>query len=139
MSSHPASPSSLRRDFPSPAVAVFGGGVLGSAARLGIGELIPPSVGEFPLAVLTVNLVGSFLLGLLISRRELSTGSRRWSVQFWGIGVLGSFTTFSAFSLDLFSLLDAGQFGSALAYLALSLVGGLAAALGGLRLGGDGA
>lgn len=90
----------------------------------------------FPASVLAVNLIGSFLLGYLVSLRERTAAGRRWSVQFWGIGVLGSFTTFSAFSLDLILLVEAGRVWLALAYLLASLVGGLASALFGLRVGG---
>lgn len=81
-----------------------------------------------------MNLVGSFLLGFYLTRRERAV-SRRGSLQFWAIGLLGSFTTFSAFSVDLVHLLDAGRAGAAGTYLVVSLLGGLLATIGGLRVG----
>jgi CrcB protein len=114
--------------------AVFAGGLVGSALRVGIGMLVPTERGAFPTAVLAVNIVGSFLLGLYLARRERSVGAR-WSVQFWAIGSLGSFTTFSAFSLDVLHLLEEGRPSIAAGYVAASTVGGLAAALIGQRTG----
>lgn len=137
MSSHPRQLSHRRRESLWPLAVVLGGGVVGSAGRAAIGELLPHRADGFPLSVLTVNLVGGFLLGYLVSRLERAATHRRWSVHFWGIGVLGSFTTFSAFSLDVVQLLEADRIGLAFAYLTASIVGGLAAALVGLRLGGD--
>lgn len=90
--------------------------------------------GDFPFSVVTVNLVGSFVLGLYLARREWAVDGRG-SLQFWAIGLLGSFTTFSAFSLDLVLLIDAGRAGEAGAYLLVSLFGGLMAAIGGQRVG----
>lgn len=136
MSSHPRPPSHPLRDPLWALAAVLGGGVLGSSARAGIGELLSDPVDGFPSSILAVNLLGSFLLGYLVSRRERSSADRRWSVQFWGIGALGSFTTFSAFSLDLVRLVEAERIGLALVYLLASICGGLASALLGLRLGG---
>lgn len=115
------------------AAQVASGGVIGSAAR-GIVELLTPTAGGFPVGVLTVNLVGSFLLGFYLARRERSVDGPA-SVRFWAIGVLGSFTTFSAFSLDLLLLLQAGRIVATSMYLLTSVVGGLALALTGHRTG----
>jgi CrcB protein len=81
-----------------------------------------------------VNLSGSFLLGLYLVRRE-QAATPRWSLPFWALGMLGSFTTFSAFSLEVTALVGDGRALTAAAYLAASTVGGLAAALVGLRVG----
>jgi CrcB protein len=115
-------------------VAVLGGGLIGSAARVGVGSWLPTPPGQFPTAIFVVNIIGSFLLGLYLARRERAA-SARWSLQFWAIGVLGSFTTFSAFSLDVFRLLNEGQGLTALGYVLSSAVGGLAVALLGQRVG----
>ena len=96
--------------------------------------LIPTAEGGFPVGVLTVNLVGSFLLGFYLARRERSVEGPV-AVRFWAIGVLGSFTTFSAFSLDLLVLLQAGRIVATSTYLLASVVGGLALALTGQRTG----
>ncbi len=113
---------------------VASGGVIGSAARGIVEWLIPTFEGGFPVAVLAVNLVGSFLLGLYLARRERSVEGPA-TVRFWAIGVLGSFTTFSAFSLDLLVLLQAGRVVASVGYLLGSVLGGLALALTGHRMG----
>jgi fluoride exporter len=110
------------------------GGVVGSSARVAVGEMIPTGESGFPTAVLVVNLVGALLLGLFLARRERST-SRPNSLRFWAIGVLGSFTTFSTFTVDLVRLTDAGHLPTAAIYLGASIVGGLLAAMVGLRVG----
>lgn len=118
-----------------PAVAqVASGGLIGSAARGIVEWLIPTVEGAFPVGVLAVNLVGSFLLGLYLARRERSVNGPA-TVRFWAIGVLGSFTTFSAFSLDLLVLLQAGRVVGSSGYLLGSVLGGLALALTGHRMG----
>ena len=115
-------------------VAVLGGGLVGSAARSGVGHYLPAEAGGFPVATLVVNLTGSLLLGSYLARREQSTTSR-WSLQFWAIGVFGSFTTFSAFSLDVVDLLQADRPLMAGGYVTASIVGGLGLALLGQRVG----
>ncbi|HSL25505.1 MAG TPA: CrcB family protein [Acidimicrobiia bacterium] len=110
------------------------GGLVGSAVRSGIGLWLPTPRGGFPTADLVVNLAGSFLLGLYLARRERSVGAR-WALPFWAIGVLGSFTTFSAFSLDAVRLLVDGRPWIAAGYVAASIIGGLTAALTGQRAG----
>jgi len=117
-----------------PAAAVFAGGLFGSAARTGIGYWSPTSPGGFPFAILATNLVGSLLLGFYLARREQGV-SARWSLQFWGIGMLGSFTTFSAFSLDVVHLVQDQRTLTAVLYVFASLVGGLGLALVGERTG----
>lgn len=118
-----------------PAVTqVAAGGLIGSAAR-GIVEMAIPTVdGAFPTAVLTVNLVGSFLLGLYLARRERSVEGPA-TLRFWAIGLFGSFTTFSAFSLDLLVLFQEGRIVASSIYLLASLGGGLTLALTGHRMG----
>jgi fluoride exporter len=96
--------------------------------------MIPATNDGFPVAVVVVNLLGSFLLGLFLARREGTIGGPT-SLQFWAIGVLGSFTTFSAFSMDLVELVAAGRVFASLWYVSLSLLGGLALARFGRRIG----
>jgi len=117
-----------------PWMAVLAGGLVGSAARAGIGLVLPTTPGAFPVATLMVNLIGSLCLGVYLARRERAA-TVRWSLQFWAIGVLGSFTTFSAFSVDVVYLLDANRPIPALGYVAASIMGGLLLALTGQRLG----
>lgn len=111
---------------------VAAGGALGSLARYAVGVALPHEPGGFPWATLVVNVVGSFLLGVL-TVLVLSTWSRRPLAQpFLGVGVLGGFTTFSAYSLELRDLLAADRPVLALLYAALTLAAGLGAAALGL-------
>ncbi|WP_298430549.1 fluoride efflux transporter CrcB [uncultured Jannaschia sp.] len=101
------------------------GGALGAAARYIVGaQLMRPG---FPVAVLAVNVVGSFLMGLLVvwlGRRGLT----EWQ-PFLLTGLLGGFTTFSAFSLETVTLFERGEVAQAAGYVAASVglsVGALA-------------
>lgn len=108
---------------------VFVGGSIGTAARLAIG-LLMPDVGGVPLATIVVNVLGSLLIGVLAARLPGATELR----LLLGTGVLGGFTTYSAFMTGTVALWgDAPVL--AFAYAAASLVLGLAAAAAGLRLG----
>jgi CrcB protein len=117
-----------------PWLAVVVGGLIGSMARLGVAELVGGATGEFPWTALVVNLSGSFLLGLYLARRERAVATES-SIPFWAIGVLGSFTTFSAFSLDVVNLIEEGRGLVAAGYVAASVMGGLTVALLGERVG----
>jgi fluoride exporter len=101
------------------------GGALGSLARYGVSRLWPATPGGFPVPTLTVNLIGSFAIGLLymwvLARGGLGTDNAR---LFWMVGVLGGFTTYSAFALET-NLLGFSVAG--IAYVFVTLVGCLAA------------
>jgi CrcB protein len=115
-----------------PMLAVSLGGAVGAVARYGVAELVDRSrPGAFPWDTLAVNLIGSFLLGLLLAL--LGGPARRSTARLlFGTGMLGAFTTFSTFSLDTVNLLrnDAGF--TAIIYVTTSLAGGLALALAGV-------
>jgi len=96
--------------------------------------MFPVEPGRFPAATLLVNIVGSLLLGLYLARRQRAI-TRRWSLYLWAIGALGSFTTFSTFSVEVFRLVDLGEFPLAASYVVASIFLGLSAALLGQRLG----
>ncbi|MGD9783986.1 MAG: fluoride efflux transporter CrcB [Hyphomicrobiaceae bacterium] len=99
------------------------GGACGAGARhlvnVGIGRLLGTG---FPWATLTVNVVGSFLMGVLIEALMLRLGGSAELRTFLGTGVLGGFTTFSAFSLDVSVLMSRGETGTALLYVVGSVV-----------------
>jgi CrcB protein len=120
--------------FVRPWNAVLAGGLIGSAARLVVSAAVAPPLTGFPTATLIINLTGSLLLGFYMARRQHRL-SGRFSVQFWGIGVFGSFTTFSAFSVELAQLVAHGEAVLATGYVAGSVVGGLVVALVGQRIG----
>lgn len=105
------------------------GGSVGTAARLAVG-LGLPDAGGFPTATLVVNVLGSLAIGILAARIPQTTDAR----VLLGTGVLGGFTTYSAFMTGTLALwVDAPLL--AVAYAVGSLVLGLAAAALGLRLG----
>jgi len=105
------------------------GGMVGTAARLGLG-LVVPDAGGFPVAVLLANVLGAVLIGVLAARLPSSTDLR----LALGTGALGGFTTYSAFMTGTVELwADAPVL--AAAYAIGSLVLGLAGAALGLRFG----
>jgi CrcB protein len=112
---------------------VVAGGVIGTAARLGLGLALPAStgsgIGAVPWATLIANVVGAFLIGVLAARLP---GSRAVRV-FLGTGVLGGFTTYSAFAVGTVTLWQAQPLLSA-GYAVVSIVLGIAAAAFGLDL-----
>jgi fluoride exporter len=105
------------------------GGAIGASLRHLIGGLMTRHLGNaFPWGTLTCNVVGSFAMGLavmlLVRRLDPSLDHL---APFVMTGVLGGFTTFSAFSLETFLLIERGEIGLALAYVGVSVVSGLAA------------
>lgn len=84
-----------------------------------------------PWVTVAINVVGSFLLGVLVTAHGLS-GELRTAL---GVGFLGGFTTFSTFSVQVVLDVDAGEPGRALLYVAASLTLGIAAAAAGYVLG----
>lgn len=103
------------------------GGALGASARYltGVGVARAFGVGGFPLGVLTVNVIGSFLMGVFVvlaAQRGLTHLG-----PFVMTGILGGFTTFSAFSLETVTLIERGQTGQAALYVGLSVAGSVGA------------
>jgi len=102
---------------------VGAGGAIGAMARFGVTSLVGrlwPS--GFPLATLIVNIVGSFAMGLLIG--WLARTLPPWQNEarlFIAVGLLGGFTTFSAFSLDTITLIERGAVAQAALYVLLSV------------------
>lgn len=112
-------------------LAVLAGGLVGTALRLGADAVLPHE--RFPVSTLVVNVIGAFVLGVLVAR--VWDRSPSWLRAGLGAGLLGSLTTFSAVAVSVVSLTAEGEWMPALAYLALSVLLGLAAAALGLRLG----
>ncbi|MFC7052681.1 fluoride efflux transporter CrcB [Hansschlegelia quercus] len=118
-----------------PALLVALGGALGSVTRYFVNVATARAFGlGFPWGTLTVNVVGGFVMGLLAALLALKGGSNELRV-FLLTGVLGGFTTFSAFSLDAVTLWERGEAGLAGAYVAASIGVSIAALIGGLALG----
>ena len=114
------------------------GGALGSMARHGVGMAIARTTpaGVSPYATMTVNLAGCLAIGVLAGlvashRLVIGTGTR----AFVFAGVLGGFTTFSAFGLDTFTLAHGGRAGVAAANVAIQVAAGLALVAAGYAVG----
>ena len=108
------------------------GGAIGAMLRYGIGVLAAHlNLVQFPVATVVVNTLGSFIIGVcyiwVFERADLGEQFRLFAM----VGVLGGFTTFSAFSLDTLLLLEQGHYTQAIAYVVLTMV----LALSGVILG----
>ncbi|MEB8387574.1 fluoride efflux transporter CrcB [Rhodobacteraceae bacterium KMM 6894] len=96
------------------------GGAIGACLRFGVGQvLVREGHTGLPVAVLTVNVLGSFAMGLF-AMWSFHRGHEALNL-FVMTGILGGFTTFSAFSLEAFTLIERGQIALAGAYVALSV------------------
>ncbi len=115
---------------------VGAGGALGAMGRYGTGVLITRFWGVmFPFGTLFVNITGSLLMGLLIG--ALARFTPVWQADarlFVAVGILGGFTTFSAFSLDVVTLVQRGATVQAVMYMTVSVVVSVLALLVGLML-----
>ena len=113
-------------------IIVMLGGALGAGARHLVGSYALARFGPgFPWGTLIVNLVGGLLMGLFAGWLVRSGGSEA-SRLFFAVGILGGFTTFSAFSLETFLMIERSQYGVAAAYVGTSVVGSVALLLLGL-------
>jgi fluoride exporter len=110
--------------------AIFAGGFVGALARAELVEALPFHVGRWPWATFTVNLVGAFLLGYLVTRLQERLPVSAYRRPLLGTGLCGALTTFSTMQVELLKMLDADELGTALAYALLSIgVGFLAVAV----------
>lgn len=119
------------------ALLVFLGGGLGSLARFGVNLLAARLVGTaYPFGTFAINVAGSLLMGIVVGvlavRPDLPAELR----LFLATGVLGGFTTFSAFSLETATLIGRGETGAAALYAAGSVLVAVPALFAGLWLGG---
>ena len=111
------------------------GGAIGSAARYGAGVLWPHDPSQIAWSTFAVNVVGGFLLGLLMVFVGDVWPPHRYVRPFLGVGVLGGFTTFSTYMLDTHAIFVAGRPSVALLYLLGTLVVGLVAVWLGIAVG----
>ncbi|AKT52915.1 membrane protein [Arsenicicoccus sp. oral taxon 190] len=118
------------------AALVAAGGAVGAATREALVLAFPAD--GIDTAVLAINVVGAFLLGLLLERLLLAgpdRGPRRAARLLLGTGVLGGFTTYSTLALDVVRLLQRGDAGMAIAYGLATVLLGAVASLAGIRCG----
>lgn len=105
------------------------GGGIGAFFRAALSDLFKKYFStSFPFATFTINIIGSFLLGLLIGLNAGSIGR-----LLFGTGILGGFTTFSTFNYEAVLLIKSKKIGTFLCYYLLSTILGLLAAFAGLQ------
>ena len=108
------------------------GGALGALARWGVAEALPREDGGWPWATLLVNLTGCLLIGLLTGALARRSPEPAWARPFLAVGVLGGYTTWSTFAVEVVALTDAGAPGLAAGYVLASVVGGVLAVAAGV-------
>lgn len=115
---------------------VAAGGAIGASLRhlSGIAALRIMGVG-FPWGTLFVNVLGSLLMGLFVAWMTKKSGVSNDMRFFVATGILGGFTTFSAFSLDVANMIERGEMGGAFAYISASVIISLVAVFIGLWFG----
>jgi CrcB protein len=113
-------------------LAVALGGMVGATLRYLAMIAATKALGHgFPYGTLLVNVAGSFAMGALVELMALSWSASQEARLFLAVGLLGSFTTFSTFSLDFYTLYERQAYGP----LALYALGSFALSIGGLVLG----
>lgn len=112
------------------------GGAIGASARHGLGMLTLRMFGPgFPIGTLLANIFGGLLMGILMGWLLREMPSNANSIRlFAGVGVLGGFTTFSAFSLDAMRMLETKAYGLFIGYVGASVILSIAAVALGLFL-----
>jgi CrcB protein len=116
-------------------VAIAAGGALGALMRYWLSSAVYAMLGRgFPYGTLTVNVLGSFLMGLLyvIMLERLALGAE-WRA-FALVGVLGAFTTFSTFSIETLNLLEQADYAKAAANVIFSVLACIGAAFAGVMI-----
>ncbi|MFG2028675.1 fluoride efflux transporter CrcB [Streptomyces sp. NPDC048825] len=111
-----------------PIVAVVAaGGALGASARYGASLIWPTQTAAFPWTTFWVNVIGCAVIGVFMVVISDVWAAHRLVRPFFGTGVLGGFTTFSTYAVDIQKLVDEGRPRTGLAYLAATLVAALVA------------
>lgn len=117
-----------------PYLIVFAGAGIGGALRHGVNMAVDRLGHGFPLGTFAVNVVGSFLMGVLAAWFAQRTGIPQHLRLFLTTGVLGGFTTFSAFSLDAALMWERGDFGPLALYSTGSVIASVAALFAGMAM-----
>ncbi len=119
---------------PGPMIAIALGGALGTLARYGVERAVVTGSAGFPWATLIVNVVGSFVLGLVVTLAVERWPGDRILRPLVAVGFCGGFTTFSTFAVEIDQHVRGGHVGTAATYAVASLLAGLGAALAGMTL-----
>jgi CrcB protein len=109
------------------------GGALGALARWGVAQALPAPDGGWPWATLLVNLTGCLLIGVLTGVLADRSPEPAWVRPLLAVGVLGGYTTYSAFAVEVVALTDAGLALPAAGYVLASVLGGVLAVAAGVR------
>jgi len=120
-------PIDARRSGRGVLAVIAAGGATGSGARYGAALLWPTEDGSFPWTTLGVNAAGCLLIGILLVALTEAWAAPAWVRPFLATGVLGGFTTFSAYCLDIGRLISGGRAGPAFGYLVATVLAALAA------------
>ncbi len=119
-------------------LAVAAGGALGGGLRWLVGLALPTAPGAFPWSTFVENVSGSFAIGVVLAilgaRIERGRPPSRYARAFWAVGLLGGYTTFSTYSLQIFDLLRAGEPAVAIGYAGASVLAGLVGAWAGITV-----
>ena len=113
------------------------GGAIGAACRYQLGRSMMNALGPsttIPWPTFAANVLGGLAMGLLFGWLAREGGASETQRLFLGVGLLGGFTTFSAFSLEMLQLIERGQAGMAIGYAMISVIMALAALYIGLSI-----
>jgi fluoride exporter len=113
---------------------ISAGGVLGALARYGLTAAFPPAPGHFPWATFGINVTGCLLIGALMVLVTEVWAGRRLVRPFLGVGVLGGYTTFSTYAVDIRGLVQSGAPLVAAVYLVGTVVAAVAAVFAGVAV-----
>jgi fluoride exporter len=116
-------------------ILVMAGGAIGSALRYGLSRALLIADGGWPVATFAANVLGGFAMGLLTAYLWRAGAIAEDLRLLLGVGLLGGFTTFSAFSLELMKMIEQGQGVQAVLYAIASVIIALLAVFAGASFG----
>lgn len=130
----PAERAELRPGALPVLVAIAVGGVIGALARYGLAEAFPHDPGQFAWSTFSANVSGCLLIGVLMTMISHVWTKSRLVRPFLGVGVLGGYTTFSTYAVEIEEAVSAGAARTALLYLAGTLIAAMLAVWAGVGL-----